>query len=302
MTQRAVEAQREFHMNKVRARLSRKHNVSSIYDEVLTTVPDVIETRTITTAYTTSSTAMMTTTKTTTTTTTRAPPPTTVTTPSTTTIPSTTPSTTTQTTTTRATTTTTTTTPSPTVAGVVRSTEPNTKMCRANYNGLSQFFNFNRSREKASFATTHSPSVFFTALTKGNHKIMFEEVTEGTTTKRPVFISNAKSRSPKPTVPLPGCVMQKTSLDDGIFIAEGKTIRALTGDFHENLYLPGTYTLPPGVFLFLGFSSIDEQYVRRLVNFEFQECVAGLQEILNKKMAPEVSICERAYAIRLLEG
>ncbi|XP_065216009.1 uncharacterized protein Gfrl isoform X2 [Planococcus citri] len=344
-----VEAQREFHMNKVRARLSRKHNITSIYDDVLTTLPDVIETRTITTAYhTTSSTAMIT--SPTTTTTTRTPPTIAATTPSTTTMASTTttmPTTiTTQTTTTKATTTTTTTTtPRPTAAVVIRSTEPNTKIFRASYNGLSHIFSSNRSREKSSYATTHSPSVFFTALTKGNHKIIFEEVTEGTTTKKPVFISNAKSRSPKPTVPLPGCVMQKTSLDDGIFIAEGKTIRlyhdqdvecselcyCAGGNLHcqtacievktcksdmapyNHMFpafdgykgkcvcysetfvcarpLKGTYTLPPGVFLFLGYSGIDEQYVKRLVNFEFQECVAGLQEILNKKMAPELT-CE----------
>lgn len=192
-------------MNKVRARLSKKHNITSVYDEVLTTLPDVIETRTVTTMY--STTTAMTTLETTrVSTTTRATTAATTTRATTTTARTTTTPTTTVSTTTPSTTTTTTTPATTTTTMMtVRTTEPNTKIFRSNNNGLSHVIN--RGREKMSVTTTHTPSVFLTALSEGNHRIIFEKITESTTTKRPVFLSNAKSRSPKPTISQRKCIL-----------------------------------------------------------------------------------------------
>lgn len=192
-------------MNKARARLSQKYNVTSVYDVALTTVPLIIETARATTTMVTSSTTMkMMAAK------------------ETTTVPSMTQkstiatTTTTMTTTSRLTTTKSTTlsTPrfsstlsrsSPTTTLPPTITEPNTKIFRkhSQNNGLSNVIN--RGREKMSVTSTHSSiNVFSTPLSEGNHRIVFQHTTPTSTTRRPVFLANSKSRSPKTTTPPQG--------------------------------------------------------------------------------------------------
>lgn len=53
----------------------------------------------------------------------------------------------------------------------------------------------------------------------------------------------------------------------------------------------GTYSHPPGVFLFLGYSSIDEQLMAKHISMEIQDAINELQELMSKKLAPEVRNC-----------
>lgn len=43
------------------------------------------------------------------------------------------------------------------------------------------------------------------------------------------------------------------------------------------------------MFVFIGYSAIDEQLMNKHMSFEIQDSVVELQELLNKKLAPEVS-------------
>lgn len=43
------------------------------------------------------------------------------------------------------------------------------------------------------------------------------------------------------------------------------------------------------MFLYLGYSSIDEQLMTKHKNFELQDAVKEMQQLLSKKVAPEVS-------------
>lgn len=196
-------------MNKARARLSQKYNVTSVYDVALTTAPLIIETaRTMTTLVTSSTTMKMMAAKETTTVpsmTRKSTIATTATTVKTTITTTSRPTTTKSTIVSTARFSSTLPKSSPTTTLLPTITEPNTKIFFRHYqnNGLSNVIN--RGREKVSGTSTHSSiNVFLTPLSEGNHRIVFEHTTPTTTTRRPVFLANSKSRSPKTTIPPQG--------------------------------------------------------------------------------------------------
>ncbi|KAK7601256.1 hypothetical protein V9T40_008697 [Parthenolecanium corni] len=328
-----VEAQREFHMNKVRASMSlHKHSSNSISTSSSSTYAMTIPTTT---------TSLVVTRTTSTTTRTTIPPSTTTTTtskPTTravrTTRP-TTPSTTTTKLSTRATSPATSSTQSTT-----RTTEPNTQIFRkhSSNNGLSNVIS--RGRDKSAMHATQAPlNAFLTPVAEDKRRV----TTLSTTTKHYNYFANLRTRA-RPTISPQGCTLKKTSLDEEMFVAEGKATRFyhdFENDCSELCYCApgsllrcqteciqpiscknekamykhgapsyqafrgrclcysakficmrpklGTYTTPPGVFLYLGYSSLDEHLLSKHVSFDIQTSVQELQELISKTLAPEAS-------------
>lgn len=62
--------------------------------------------------------------------------------------------------------------------------------------------------------------------------------------------------------------------------------------------LTGTYKLPQGVFLFLGYSEADKGLLKPLINMEVEDAVMSLQAVIKKSIKPKVRVTQTLSQFR----